>query len=356
MIEISKEKSYNSCEVEFMRVTIKSVAEAANVSRGTVDKVLNDRLGVSDEVRERVRNVAKELGYTVNLVGKALAFQKNPIKIGVIILDKKDELFNEIYKGVRLAHNEWKDSGIIIECCVMQKVDVNEQLKYIKELEQKNIRALALSPLDEEAVTNELNRLAKKDIKIVTFNTDVPGINKMCFIGQDLKKSGRVAGQLMGDLLPAGGEVAIITGPVKIKALEERKAGFEEIIFAEYPAIKIVDTIQLVNVTSSYAETVKLFAAHPNLNGIFMTGRGIRGVGRAIQKLNKKNVKFICFDLLPETIQLIKDNTIDFTITQEPLMQGYLPIKILFEYFFLNKMPEKEYSYTKLEIKIRENI
>ncbi|MBP2657591.1 MAG: transcriptional regulator, LacI family [Firmicutes bacterium] len=340
-----------------MRVTIKSVAEAANVSRGTVDKVLNDRPGVSDEVREKVKNVAKGLGYTVNLVGKALAFQKNPIKIGVIILNKKDGLFKEIYKGIKLAHNELKDSGIIIECCVMQNFDVDEQLKYIKELEKKNIRALALSPLDEEAVKNELNRLAKKDIKIITFNTDVPGINKICFVGQDLKKSGRVAGQLIGDLLPNGGDVAIITGPAKIKALEERKAGFEELIEAEYPNIKIIDTVEIVqDKKSSYLKTIELLEAHSNLNAIFITGGGIGGVGRALHQLNKKKVKFVCFDLLPETIELMKDKTIDFTITQEPLMQGYLPIKILFDYFFLNKIPEKEYLYTKLEIKIRENI
>lgn len=340
-----------------MRVTIKSVAEAANVSRGTVDKVLNDRSGVSDEVREKVRKIAKGLGYTVNLAGKILAFQKNPIKIGVIISNKKNVLFKEIYKGIKLAHNELKDSGIIIEYCFMQKFDVNEQLKYIKELEKKNIRALALAPLDEETVKNELNRLTKKDIKIITFNTDVPGINKICFVGQDLKKSGRVAGQLIGDLLPNGGEVAIITGPTKIKALEERIAGFEEMIETEYVNIKIIDTMEIVyDQKSSYLKTMELFAAHPNLNAIFITGGGIGGVGRALYQLNKNNVKVVCFDLLPETIELMKDKTINFTITQEPLMQGYLPIRILFDYFFLNKMPEKEQLYTKLEIKIKENI
>jgi LacI family transcriptional regulator len=340
-----------------MRVTIKSVAEAANVSRGTVDKVLNDRPGVSDEVREKVRKVAKGLGYTVNLAGKVLAFQKNPIKIGVIILNKKDDLFKEIYKGIKLAHNELQDSGIIIECCVMEKPDVAEQLKYVKELEKKNIRALALSPLDEEAVKNELNRLAEKDIKIITFNTDVPGINKICFVGQDLKKSGRVAGQLIGDLLPNGGDVAIITGSVKIKALEERKAGFEEMIAAEYPNIKIIDIVEISDdKKSSYLRTMELFEKYPDLNAVFVTGRGIGGVGKAIHQLDKNNVKFVCFDLIPETIELMKDKTINFTITQEPLMQGYLPIKILFDYFFLNKMPEKEQLYTKLEIKVRENI
>lgn len=340
-----------------MTVTIKSIAEAAKVSRGTVDRVLNNRPGVRSEVRERVKKIAEEMGYKVNMVGRALAFQKNPIKIGVIILNKKDYFFKEVYEGVKQAYYELKDLGIIIECRVMEDINVNEQLKYIKELERENIRALALSPLDEQLIRIELNKLAKKNIKIVTFNTDIPGVERLCYIGQDLVKSGRVAGQLIGSLLQNGGQVAVITGPAKIRGLEERKAGFEEIIKCEYPDIKIVATVEISNEKeSSYLKTIELFKKYPDLNAIFITGLGIGGVGKALDQLNKGNVKFVCFDLVPETIELIKNKRIDFTITQEPFMQGYLPIKIIFDYFFQHEFQPKEYNYTKLEIKTKENI
>ncbi|MCD8499260.1 MAG: LacI family DNA-binding transcriptional regulator [Clostridiales bacterium] len=70
--------------------TIRSIAEAANVSRGTVDKVLNDRPGVSTAVRERVRRIAEEMGYKPNLAGKALAFQKKDIRIGILVPSAAD--------------------------------------------------------------------------------------------------------------------------------------------------------------------------------------------------------------------------------------------------------------------------
>lgn len=340
-----------------MTITIKSIAEAANVSRGTVDRVLNDRPGVSSEVRERVQKIAEEMGYKVNLAGRALALQKKPIKIGVIILDKSDYFHSLIHKGVEKAYDEFKDLSIIIECRIMEGINVTEQIKYIQELEKENINALALAPLEEEAIRLELNRIAKKNIKIVTFNTDMSGIERLCYVGQDLMKSGRVAGQLIGNLLPNGGEVAVITGSSKIKALEERKAGFVEIIKCEYPELKIVNVVEISNAKeSSYLKTMELFREYPDLNGIFITGSGIGGVGKAICELNKKNIKFVCFDLLPETVKLIKDKKINFSITQEPFMQGYLPIKIIVEYFFQNKTPEKEYIYTKLEIKTKENL
>ena len=47
-----------------MKVTIKEIAERAGVHRATVDKVLHNRVGVSDEVRMKVQRIIKEMGYT----------------------------------------------------------------------------------------------------------------------------------------------------------------------------------------------------------------------------------------------------------------------------------------------------
>ena len=47
------------------KVTMQRLAEEAGVSRITVWKVLNDRPGVSEELRQLVRRKAEELGYGV---------------------------------------------------------------------------------------------------------------------------------------------------------------------------------------------------------------------------------------------------------------------------------------------------
>ena len=43
----------------YMAVTVKQIAELANVSRGTVDRVLNNRSGVSEATRQKVLKIAK---------------------------------------------------------------------------------------------------------------------------------------------------------------------------------------------------------------------------------------------------------------------------------------------------------
>ena len=56
-----------------MPVTLQQIAEAAGVSRGTVDRALKNRGRVNAEVAERIRKIAKEMGYQPSRAGRALA-------------------------------------------------------------------------------------------------------------------------------------------------------------------------------------------------------------------------------------------------------------------------------------------
>lgn len=56
-------------------VTIKQIADLCGVSRGTVDRVINERGNVKPETRELVLSMAKKLGYKPN-PGRKSSFSK----------------------------------------------------------------------------------------------------------------------------------------------------------------------------------------------------------------------------------------------------------------------------------------
>ena len=60
-------------------VTIKDIANMSGVSRGTVDRVLNNRPGVNPKTAERVRMLADSLGYEPTIVGKSLVSKKREL-------------------------------------------------------------------------------------------------------------------------------------------------------------------------------------------------------------------------------------------------------------------------------------
>ena len=88
-----------------MKITIKQIAEIAGVHRSTVDKVLHNREGVSQEVRQRVQKIIDEYGYRPNPIGQALKKQDQKIKIGVILLevDAKERILSGIKEGEKIV-------------------------------------------------------------------------------------------------------------------------------------------------------------------------------------------------------------------------------------------------------------
>lgn len=340
-----------------MGITIKQIAEVAGVSRGTVDKVLNDRIGVSDEVKKKVQQIAQDLGYKPNLIGKALSFQNRPITIGVIIPTKNNPFYKEIKEGIQSAYKEFKDFGLHVETRVMESLEESEQVKILTEFAEMKVSGVALPVIDSSLVREKLTELIDNKIEVVTFNSDMVGIRRLCFVGQDLLKSGRVAASLMAKILNGKGKVAIITGSYHMLAHNQRMAGFQDLMYEEYPDIEIIRTIECLDDDHiAYEKTAKLLKERKDINGIYITAAGISGIGKAIKADHKENLKVVSFDLVSDTITLLNEGIIDFTITQGPYLQGYLPIQILFEYFFKDKKPKTTFVKTNINIVTKENL
>ncbi|GFR35154.1 LacI family DNA-binding transcriptional regulator [Thermobrachium celere] len=73
-------------------VTIKEVAEKAGVSPSTVSRVISDSPRISEETKERVRKVMKELGYHPNAIARSLV-SRTTNTIGIVMPRAADEVF-----------------------------------------------------------------------------------------------------------------------------------------------------------------------------------------------------------------------------------------------------------------------
>ena len=78
------------------RITIKKVAELADVSKATVSRVLNEYPHVRPEVRERVQKIIRETGYRPNNIARLLASNRSRI-IGLVISAGAQTVFNDPY-------------------------------------------------------------------------------------------------------------------------------------------------------------------------------------------------------------------------------------------------------------------
>ncbi|UOF90958.1 LacI family DNA-binding transcriptional regulator [Fodinisporobacter ferrooxydans] len=339
-----------------MSVTIKEIAEIAGVHRSTVDKVLHNREGVSDEVRERVKNIIHELGYEPNIIGKALSYQKKTLLVPVLLLDF--DTLEEMKAGIEEAYREYKQFGLKIQYYITSNSDPVEQLNIINHLKKKKISGLIITPLNDIRIRNAIDEIVDEGIPVITTNIDLPESKRMCFVGQDMLKAGRVAGELMGEILNGHGKVAIITDSKIQSFVQKRQEGFEKVIKNTYPNIEIVDVVETYEQKlTTFQKTKSLLDKIEDLKGIYITCGNVSEVGKVVRFMNKdKQVKIVSFDVYPEIVQLIKEDVINFTIAQDLFSQGYKPLKILFDYLYHEKKPETEHIKTSIDIKIKGNI
>lgn len=97
-------------------VTMRDIAEKLDVSSVTVSKALNDKEGVSDELREKIKQVAKDMGYRINVAAKSMR-DGYSYNIGVIIPERfaglSQSFYLQIYRHISKALEGYNYSGIL---------------------------------------------------------------------------------------------------------------------------------------------------------------------------------------------------------------------------------------------------
>ena len=217
-----------------MAVTIKEIAALANVSRGTVDKVLNNRPGVRDSTREKVLKIANELHYQPNFIGKALVHSNNPIKIGIILTPDYNPFVQELLEGIQNAQNEFSAFGIEVITKMMTSLEPAEQLSIINELVDMNVSGMAVFPLDNPHIFSRVNHLIENQMAVITFNSRVEGIHHLSFIGQNHYKGGRTAAGLVSKICPPDANIGVIISSHNLSCHQDRLRGFEDKLAEEY--------------------------------------------------------------------------------------------------------------------------
>lgn len=188
-------------------VTIKQIADLCGVSRGTVDRVINERGNVKPETRELVLSMAKKLGYKPNPAGKALsARKKNPI-VGIVISSEGNPFFDDVIHGIKLAIEKYEIYGLKVIWKNMRGYDVKSQYEILAELKDK-INALIINPVNDPLIANTINQFVNNGIFVVTINNDIDGSNRHCYVGSDYINGGQTAAALMQMIMP--GEAILV--------------------------------------------------------------------------------------------------------------------------------------------------
>lgn len=343
------------------RPRIKDIAEQAGVSAGTVDRVLHDRGNVAPEVRERVLQVMKELGYEPNIMARSLANNRKPLRIAVILPDySNDPYWAQPKEGVERAAEAVRHYGVAVDFYFFPMFDPAAFLETVKNVLDIRPDAILFAPLflhESEYLIAASSRLG---IPKVMINTNIEGSDALCYIGQDSYQSGVLAGRLLNFGLNDGDHAMLLNLDKEVlnaRHLMDKERGFKDFFNRVEHKSVTIHAESFEDFDNSAALHVWLgdfFAKYPRLKGFFVTNSRAYKLAAALDPVTLKKVKIVGFDLIEPNLTLLNDNNIRFLINQNAWHQGYLGILAIVNNLILKKeMPRNQ--YLPLDVVVREN-
>ncbi len=345
-----------------MEVTIKDIARIAGVSTGTVDRVIHERGNVAVEVRNRVQQVMRELGYQPNIMARSLANNRKSLRIAAILPDyRSDPYWVQPKEGVERAVEMVRHYGVALEFHYFPLFDPQGYSEKIREALATQPDAVLFAPLflaESDWLIQETTRLA---IPKVMINTRIESADALCYIGQDSYQSGVLAGRLLDFGLQDGDSAMVLTldkGVRNARHLLDKQQGFKD--FFGRPESKSItiyyEDFEAFDDDKALRQWLKTcLQDRPRLNSIFVTNSRAYHLAAVLDAETQKRVKIVGFDLLEPNLQLLADNKIHFLINQNAWQQGYLAVMALVNHLVLNK-PVPSLQYLPLDIVVKENV
>jgi len=339
------------------KISIPQIAKLAGVSIGTVDRALNDRAGINPQTREKILRIAAEHDYRPNKLSKALAKNKK-ITLGVLTLPTQSPFTQDLIAAAQAAAAELADYGVNVNIVSLTEIRAELAVNAICQFMRKGCDGIAIEGIDNPAVVDAVDAAVDGGIPVVTFNTDLPDSRRLCYVGQDCFKSGKVAADLLCRFMGGRGEVLILHGSAKVPSHQARVDGFCEVVASDFPQIHIAAIRETIdNEENAYRLTLSYLSENPKVTGIYVAATGSRGAADALLKLKKADtVSLVCNDIVPKTLEYLEKGVIDATILQNPEQQGARPIQILFDYIFDGKKPENILNYTQIDVLTKSGI
>ena len=344
------------------RITLQDIAKELGVSIGTVDRAIHNRPDVSSDTRSKVLKLIEDYNYKTDKVARSLSLRSKKIRIGVICQSEAKFFWDNVKNGIKAAESELSDFGLEI---IYREMDPNRKLEIIlqdmDELIDMNVDAIALVPVDDPAVKEKIDEAFEKGIPVATFNDDIDGSKRIFYVGPQIRQTGRIAGELMGNFLHNRGKVFTISLELTSLEYKERLEGFKEVMQEQFSNVKKIGgfTYNYKNMGSDIIGLLKnLLENLGEVDGIYdITGGCLNDVANIVKNAEKlRGVVLVGHEVWSGVKESIIDGTIKACISQDPYSQGYFIIKLLFDFLNDGKRPAFERMYTRLDIVMRENL
>ncbi|WP_437815441.1 substrate-binding domain-containing protein [Sorangium sp. So ce1078] len=234
--------------------------------------------------------------------------------------------------------NNVRDGAVIAGRSVGIHVDVRnapahsavEQRGILEDAIDRGVHGIAVAPITPEVLEPAIRRAARAGIPVVTIDTPpAEGSCAQAYIGTDNVAAGRLAAEMMARLLPGGGKVGALTFWLSAINSRERIEAFRAAVSGtpfdlQPPAEDRFDIELGMRIAREAVQTGGIAGALGVCaeNGLSW-GAAAKALGRAGE------LKIVAFDLLTDTLAMLREGTIHAVLVQREHEMGYRAVQVL---------------------------
>ena len=159
------------------RPKLKEISEKAGVSKATVDRVINNRIGVQDHTRRHVLAVMAELAGEG--AGAAPSAQ-DELPLDFVIPDSRNAFMSQLIGN--LEAKAQGSNGVRAVIHHMAGIDVAEVAAKLDALAETS-RAVGLIALDHPTIRAAVRRLCDRGIVVAAIASDIRQVPRRCLCG-----------------------------------------------------------------------------------------------------------------------------------------------------------------------------
>jgi len=295
------------------------VARAASVSLATVDRVLNNRGGVTQDKERRVLEWARKLKLDRALNQRAA----RTLRVAVLIQPPVNPYHAAVQAHFEAANRDYSAFNIQFRVYHIDPNRTHATCTLITEL-APSCDGLVIVSAHDDAIASSLNALSSEGKLVVTLATPIRGVAAQTYVGPDNRKAGRVAADLMGRFLGReGGEVIVIAGLLSMIGHEEREMGFRAALRERYPQCRVSEVLESLEKGERAGDLVfDALKRNPNIRGVYNASAGAQSVVNAMKALGKRDeIVFVTHELTDDRRRLLREGMIDAIIDQGPALE-----------------------------------
>lgn len=371
---LSQADSVNKTSGAFNSISeaISQMYEQLIVVRDGMNKLTGHKTKLSDSIMN-IAAVAQETAASTEEITSLMFSQKNSGEILVQLSSNLDTLISSLDSKISKFNFEklqterkafaviscidipfFKDAfdgavevgkklGVEVLCSAPKEYNVKQQLKLFDEAINKGVRGIGIGPIDAPEMRDAISKAVRKGIKVICFDTDLPGTGRACFIGTDNIKAGRMLGEIVAKTLNGKGRIIGTTANSAQLNLNQRIEGFKQII-SKYPDIKLLDieATGIVDIDGRWKAIKQILQKHGSFD-CFVTfdSSGWNFIPRIKSELGI-SPKAVIFDKSKPAIELLKKGELTAVVAQRPGLWGELVVRRLNDLMLGNKIPELE--------------